>query len=213
MGLRQPSRRRRARLGAQPDPGQRGAANGIMAPSQKDAHLQVKRAGAGDSRPLGAAMGSSRLFLQTREVLPQRGHGLRGQAGMGADDGAPPPLLVAANRMVKPKPEGAGIEALWGAELRSSALPGTAGTSTATTGHGRRPPARRGEPRRVPARGVRDRHRGPRCGSPGNGQFAGGKVWGSVNPSLWAAIGSVASSSGLLRACFSKRLGVSCVTN
>lgn len=30
-----------------------------------------------DSRPLGAAMGSSAFFLRPREVLPQRGHGVR----------------------------------------------------------------------------------------------------------------------------------------
>jgi hypothetical protein len=37
----------------------------------------------------------------------------------------------------------------------------------------------------VPARGVRDRHRGPSSWLPGNGPFAGEKVWGSAIRSRW----------------------------
>jgi hypothetical protein len=54
----------------------------IAAPSrspQKRRVCREKAAGVRDPRPLGAVMRSSAIaFEQTREVLPQRGHGLRG---------------------------------------------------------------------------------------------------------------------------------------
>src|SRR6266566_2768555 len=57
-----------------------GSAIGIVAPfrrSPETAVLQVKRLGGPRFTPFGVRNGLVRLFLQTQEVLPQRGHGLR----------------------------------------------------------------------------------------------------------------------------------------
>jgi hypothetical protein len=51
------------------------------------------------------ANADSQVSPETREVLPQRGMALRGQVGMGTMV-PPAPLLVAANRMVKPQTSG-----------------------------------------------------------------------------------------------------------
>jgi hypothetical protein len=61
-------------------------------------------------------------FSRQRQVLAQRGHGLRRQVARGRESHPLRTLLVAANRMVKPNVAGCGNGAYLRAEMGSSAL-------------------------------------------------------------------------------------------